>query len=59
ASFAAVDACRDKLFIAKELCLNEACAKPGARSHPACARHREEVHLREEGKVRQGPQQLP
>jgi eukaryotic-like serine/threonine-protein kinase len=58
-SFAAVDACRDKLFIAKEICLNEACAKPGARSHPACVRHREEVHLREEGKVRQGPQQAP
>jgi eukaryotic-like serine/threonine-protein kinase len=59
ANFAAVDACRDKLFILREMCLNEACAKPGARSHPACVRHREEVHLREEGKVRQGPQQLP
>nr|WP_277988837.1 serine/threonine-protein kinase [Ramlibacter ginsenosidimutans] len=59
ASFAAVDACRDKLFIVKELCLSEACAKPGARGHPACVRHREEVHLREESKVRQGPQQLP
>jgi serine/threonine-protein kinase len=59
ATFAAVDACRDKLFIAKEICLAEACAKPGARSHPACVRHREEVHLREEAKVRQGPQQAP
>lgn len=58
-SFAAVDACRDKLFFLKEICLNEACAKPGARSHPACVRHREEVHLREAAKVRQGPQQLP
>jgi serine/threonine-protein kinase len=58
-NFAAVDQCRDKLFLSKENCLAENCAKPGARSHPLCVRHREEVRLREEGKVRQGPQQAP
>lgn len=57
--YQAVDQCRDKFLIAKELCLAENCAKPGARNHPMCVRHREEARLREEGKVRQGPQQAP
>jgi serine/threonine-protein kinase len=57
--YAAVDACRDKLFLLKESCLAENCAKPGTRNHPLCVRHREEVRLREDGKVRQGPQQAP
>nr|WP_290428170.1 serine/threonine-protein kinase [Ramlibacter cellulosilyticus] len=58
-NLAAVDQCRDKFLLAKESCLAENCAKPGARSHPLCVKHREEVRLREEGKVRQGPQQAP
>lgn len=55
----AVDQCQNKMFLAKELCLTENCAKPGARNHPMCVKHREETRLREEGKVRQGPQQAP
>jgi hypothetical protein len=58
-SVAAVDQCRDKFLFARESCLAENCAKPGVRGHPMCVKHREEVRLREEGKVRQGPQQAP
>ncbi|MDE2607566.1 MAG: serine/threonine protein kinase [Burkholderiales bacterium] len=54
--FAAVEACRGKFFLARELCLTEACAKPGAGGHPLCVKHREEARLREESRVRQGPQ---
>jgi eukaryotic-like serine/threonine-protein kinase len=54
--YAAVEACRAKYFLAKELCLTEACAKPGAGGHPLCVKHREEERLRDESKVRQGPQ---
>jgi serine/threonine-protein kinase len=58
-NYQAVDQCRDKMFINRELCLAENCGKAGARNHPLCVRHREEVRVREEGKVRQGPQQAP
>ena len=51
-----VDQCKDKVFLSKEFCLAEQCAKPGTRNHPLCVKHREEVRLREESKVRQGPQ---
>jgi serine/threonine-protein kinase len=50
AGLQAVDQCRDKVFLAKELCLAEHCSKPGARSHPLCVRHREEVRLREDAR---------
>ncbi|MDB5956710.1 MAG: protein kinase (serine/threonine-protein kinase)-like protein [Ramlibacter sp.] len=50
ANYQAVDQCRDKMFISRELCLSENCAKPGVRNHPLCVRHREEVRLREESK---------
>jgi hypothetical protein len=40
----------------RELCLSENCAKAGTRNHPLCIRHRDEVRVREEGKIRQGPQ---
>jgi serine/threonine protein kinase len=46
----AVEQCRDRMFLSREICLSENCAKPGARSHPLCVRHREEVRLREESK---------
>lgn len=52
----AVDQCKDKVFIMRELCLSENCAKAGTRNHPLCIRHREEVRVREESKIRQGPQ---
>lgn len=58
-ALAAVDQCRDKMFITRESCLAEACGKAGARSHPMCVKHREDTRLREEGKVRQGPQVAP
>lgn len=50
AGLQAVEQCRDKVFLAKELCLAEHCGKPGARSHPLCVRHREEVRLREDAR---------
>jgi eukaryotic-like serine/threonine-protein kinase len=46
----AVEQCRDKFFLARELCLAEHCAKAAARSHPLCVRYREEVRLREDAK---------
>jgi serine/threonine-protein kinase len=56
ANYQAVDQCRERVFLARELCLAESCGKPGTRNHPLCVKHREEVRLREESKVRQGPQ---
>jgi eukaryotic-like serine/threonine-protein kinase len=52
AATASVEVCRDKMFLAKEFCLVEECAKPGSRNHPLCVKHREEVRLREESKIR-------
>jgi serine/threonine-protein kinase len=57
--YARVDECGSKMFLAKELCLAEHCDKPGARNHPLCVKRRDEIRLREESKVRQGPQQSP
>ncbi len=57
--FAKVDECKDKVFLSRELCLAEHCDKPGARNHPLCVKRREDARLREESKVRQGPQQSP
>jgi len=51
-----VDECRDKVFLSREFCLAEQCAKPGTRNHPLCVKRREEIRLREESKLRQGPQ---
>ena len=45
-------ACKDKMFLSKELCLAEHCDKAGARNHPLCVKRREEARLREESKVR-------
>jgi serine/threonine-protein kinase len=56
---ALVDACAAKVFLSKELCLAEHCDKAGARNHPLCVKRREEARLREESKVRQGPQVAP
>jgi serine/threonine protein kinase len=55
-NYQAVDQCKDKMFLSRELCLAEQCDKPGTRNHPLCIKRREEVRMREEGKVRQGPQ---
>ena len=53
---AAVEQCRDRMFLSRELCLAEHCDKGGARNHPLCVKRREEIRLREDSKVRQGPQ---
>lgn len=58
-AFAAVDQCREKMFLTRESCLADACGKAGARNHPMCVKHREDTRLREDGKVRQGPQVAP
>lgn len=46
------DACRDKVFISRELCLAEQCDKPSARNHPLCVQRRADAKLREESRVR-------
>ena len=51
AEFAAVDACRDKVFVAREFCLAEGCSKPGARSHPLCLQWRAEKRMRENSRI--------
>jgi len=51
-----VDACKDKMFLSREFCLSGACENPGARTHPLCVKWREEKRLREDSKLRQGPQ---
>jgi serine/threonine-protein kinase len=51
-----VDQCKDKVFLSKEFCLAEQCAKPGTRNHPLCVQRREEIRLREDSKIKQGPQ---
>jgi len=56
ASGSPVDQCKDKVFLSREFCLAEQCAKPGTRNHPLCIQRREEIRLREESKVKQGPQ---
>lgn len=40
--------CGDKVFIARELCLRQACAQPKYRSHPICKERREIEKWREE-----------
>ncbi|MEJ8840356.1 serine/threonine-protein kinase [Ramlibacter sp. AN1133] len=51
ANYQAVDQCKDRMFLAKELCLAEHCDKAGARNHPLCVKRREEARMREESKV--------
>lgn len=55
ANLAAVEACKERFFLSREICLKENCARPGTRNHPLCVTYREEVRLREESK--QLPQQ--
>jgi serine/threonine-protein kinase len=51
-----VDQCKDKVFLSRELCLAEHCDKGANRNHPLCVRRREEIRMREDSKLRQGPQ---
>jgi serine/threonine-protein kinase len=59
ANFQAVEQCRDRIFLAKEVCLAEHCDKAGARNHPLCVKRREEARIREESRANRGPQQSP
>nr|WP_283254201.1 serine/threonine-protein kinase [Ramlibacter paludis] len=58
-NFQAVEQCRDRIFLAKEVCLAEHCDKAGARNHPLCVKRREEARIREESRANRGPQQAP
>jgi hypothetical protein len=50
------DACKDKMFLSREFCLKEQCERASFQSHPVCVKRREEAKLREDSKVRVGPQ---
>ncbi|WP_395686837.1 serine/threonine-protein kinase [Caenimonas koreensis] len=52
ATVSPVDQCADKVFMSREFCLVEQCAKPGTSRHPLCIKHREDVRMREESKIR-------
>ena len=52
AAYAQVEACREKVFLSRELCMAEHCDKPGARNHPLCVKRRADARLREDSKVR-------
>ncbi|MES2633896.1 MAG: serine/threonine-protein kinase [Pseudomonadota bacterium] len=51
-----VEQCKDKMFLSREFCLAEHCDKAASRSHPLCVQRRADIKLREESKIRQGPQ---
>ncbi len=51
-----VEQCKDKVFLSREFCLAEHCDKPGSRNHPLCVQRREDIKMREDSKIRQGPQ---
>ncbi|TFZ00553.1 serine/threonine protein kinase [Ramlibacter henchirensis] len=46
------ETCKDKIFVLKEFCLQNECAKPGYQNFPACVRLKEEARLRDESRVR-------
>jgi serine/threonine-protein kinase len=46
-----VEACKDRVFLGRELCLEEACNKPGARNHPLCVEWRRDKQLRENSRI--------
>ena len=50
AGYQAVEQCKDRMFLGKELCLAEHCDKAGARNHPLCVKRRDEARMREESK---------
>ena len=50
AAMNAVNECKDKFFLSREICLKDSCGKAGTRNHPLCVRYREEVRLREDSK---------
>ncbi|MBE7369210.1 serine/threonine-protein kinase [Ramlibacter pallidus] len=49
-NYQAVEACRERVFLSREICLADACEKAGTRNHPLCVKRREDARLREESK---------
>jgi serine/threonine protein kinase len=49
---APADTCKDKVFLSRQLCLQEECSKPIFQNTRACVAFREEARLREDSKVR-------
>jgi eukaryotic-like serine/threonine-protein kinase len=56
ASVQAVEQCKEKFYLMRQLCLAEQCDKGGARNHPLCVRYREEVRVREDAAKQQQQQ---
>jgi eukaryotic-like serine/threonine-protein kinase len=46
------ETCKDKVFLSRQLCLQEECSKPIFQASQACIKFREEARLREDSKVR-------
>ncbi len=46
------ETCKDKVFLSRQLCLQEECSKPIFQNARTCIAFREEARLREESKVR-------
>ena len=46
------ETCKDRVFLSRQLCLQEECSKPIFANSQTCAKFREEARLREESKVR-------
>jgi serine/threonine protein kinase len=46
-----MEACKDRMFLAREYCLHNECAKPSFQNTPMCVRRREEARQREESRI--------
>ena len=46
------ETCKDKVFLSRQLCLQEECSKPIFHNAQTCIKFREEARLREDSKVR-------
>ena len=46
------ETCKDKVFLSRQVCLQEECSRPIFQNSPTCARFREEAGLREDSKIR-------
>ena len=46
------ETCKDKMFLSRQLCLQEECSKPIFLTSQTCVKFREEGRLREDSKIR-------
>ena len=46
------ETCKDKMFLSRQLCLQEECSKPAFQNSRVCIAFREEARLREDSKIR-------